>query len=153
MKDTQGFALFAVLFGAGILIIGGIYLASSSQTPVNEGELCLPVNASQAIKIVINDSNVSTYISEYFAIADWRVVRATLIHDSLYDLNGNVIQEGNNSWKVELMERSCACGGISDLYVVEGYVSASTGEILKLETKIVSENMYEKTTCASTVCH
>jgi len=84
---------------------------------------------------------------------DWRVVRATLIHESLYDLNGSKVLEGENIWKVEILERTCACSSISNLYVVEGYVSASTGEILRIEKKLVSEINYDKATCSNTVCH
>ena len=70
-----------------------------------------------------------------------------------FETNNSALQEDETYWKVEMMERNCACSGIKPLYVVESYVSAYTGEIANLTTGSVLESQYEKETCASTACH
>ncbi len=80
-------------------------------------------------------------------------MKTTLVHDSLYALNGSVIQEDKPYWKVEMLERTCSCGTVKDLFVVEGYVSTETGELMNLTTGRVIESQYDKQTCASTICH
>jgi hypothetical protein len=92
-------------------------------------------------------------LSENFKRPEWRVVRSTLIQDSLYAINGSVIRQDQPCWKVEMMERTCSCDTVKDLFVVEGYVSTDTGELMNLTTGRVMESQYEKQTCASTVCH
>ncbi|NPE29332.1 hypothetical protein HNV12_15500 [Methanococcoides sp. SA1] len=118
----------------------------------NVAQLKSNFNSQQAVEITMNDSNVSEYISHNFKEPDWRVIRTTFVHGTPYGQNGTDIQE-SNAWKVEIMERSCACQKISDLYVVEGYVSADTGELLEISNFKVSEREYDQQTCATTVCH
>lgn len=133
-----------------LVAIGVIFDNYSNQE--NNAELGLNINSSQAVEIVINDSDVADYMSRYYKEPDWRVTRTTLVQETPYDQNGTALQE-SNVWKVEIMERSCACQKISNLYVVEGYVSADSGEVLEVSKMKVSEREYEKQTCASTVCH
>ncbi|MGP8319363.1 MAG: hypothetical protein ACT6FD_01020 [Methanosarcinaceae archaeon] len=92
-------------------------------------------------------------MSSNFKVPDWRVIRATMVENTTYDINGSIIQKGDNFWKIEIMERSCACSGVKNLYVIEGHVSADTGELIHLSTKSISESKYDKVTCASTECH
>jgi hypothetical protein len=111
------------------------------------------INESKAIEIVSQDPVAEKYFSEKFKHADWRVERATLINETQIDLN-NTIPEGEQLWKVEMMERTCACSGIKDLYVIEGYVSPYTGDIMaNITTGLVQETQYDNKTCATTVCH
>ncbi|MCM1986467.1 hypothetical protein [Methanococcoides seepicolus] len=129
----------------------GLVYASYSQQEDNL-QLRSNFNVSQAVEITMNDSVASDYMSRYFKEPDWRLTRTTFVQETPYDQNGTAMQ-ANNIWKVEIMERSCACQKISDLYVLEGYVSADTGEVLEISKQKVSEREYEKQTCATTVCH
>ena len=143
--------------GAVLVIVNlgaiGIFYANSYSQQEDNPELNLNISGSHAVEIVVNDSGVATFISLNYKYPQWRVVRTTLIQDTLYNINGSILQEGSNTWKVEILERPCACSNIKDLYVVEGYVSADTGELLDVSKKTVSEAKYEKTTCSSTSCH
>ncbi len=80
-------------------------------------------------------------------------MKTTLVYDSFHALNSSIIQEDKPYWKVEMLERTCSCGTINDLFVVEGYVSTETGELMNLTTGRVIESQYDKQTCASTICH
>lgn len=130
--------------------VGLVYASYSQQE--NDAQLRSNFNSSQAVEITMNDSVASDYMSRYFMEPDWRVTRTTLVQETPYDQNGTAMQQ-SNVWKVEIMERSCACQKISDLYVLEGYVSADTGEVLEISKQKVSERNYDKQTCATTVCH
>jgi hypothetical protein len=153
MKSSELFAVFTAAVLVVIILWNAIPIDTFSGLDENEAALDLNVSASRAIQTVVNDSNASAYISENFRVPEWRVVRTTLIRHSTYDLNGTAVQEGEDVWKIELMERNCACAGVNSLYVIEGYVSAETGELLDVSTKITSESGYEKATCSSTACH
>ncbi len=154
MNRQQIFITSAVLLVFITLIIGaGAVFVNNFYQPVNDTEPLIQVNASSAIKIVANNSSAAAYMSSNFEVPDWRVVRATMDQNTTYDINGSIIQEGNNFWKIEMMERSCACSGVKNLYVVEGHVALDTGELIHLSTKSVSESKYDKATCASTDCH
>lgn len=152
MNRQQFFIIPAVLLVFITIIVGAVFVNNSHQ-PINGTEPLTRINASCAIKIVANNSSAVAYMSSNFKVPDWRVVRATMVENTTYDINGSIIQEGNNFWKIEMMERSCACSGVKNLYVVEGHVSPDTGELIHLSTKSVSESKYDKATCASTDCH
>lgn len=145
------------ILGAVVIIVNlgaiGVFYANSYSQQEDNSELSLNISGSHAVEIVVNDSSAAAFISENYKYPDWRVVRTTLIQDTLYDIDGSILQEGNNTWKVEIMERPCACSAIKDLYVVEGYVSADTGDLLFVANRRVSESKYEKATCSSTQCH
>ena len=111
------------------------------------------INSSQAQRIVLNDSNVSMYYTIYFHVEDWRVNRTTILNGNIPDMYGTPITPEEEVWKVEIMERSCACAGIKPIYVIEGYVSTDTGEVFNITTKKVLETEYDASTCASTACH
>jgi len=135
-----------------LCIVGvGLVYASYSQQE-NDPQLRSNFNGSQAVEITMNDTVASEYMSRYFREPDWRLTRTTFVQETPYDQNGTAMQD-NNIWKVEIMERSCACQKISDLYVLEGYVSADSGEVLEISKQKVSEREYDKQTCATTVCH
>lgn len=106
------------------------------------------INGLEATGIVLSDSYISEYYSSYFRVEDWRVTTTTLVDATP---NGNTSEEG--VWMIEIMERTCACSGVKDLLVIEGYVSAIDGELFEVDTKFVSESEYEKETCSSTACH
>lgn len=153
MKSSELFAVF-VTAALVLIILWNIFPAHTfSGQEEDEAALDLNISASRAIQTVVNDSDASAYLSENFRVPEWRAVRTTLICHSTYDLNGTEIREGEDVWKVEIMERNCACAGVNSLYVIEGYVSADTGELLDVSTKISSESGYEKATCSSTACH
>ena len=111
----------------------------------------IKINASQAIEIIKQDPVAMEYMSENFKRPDLRGNKTTLVQG--FETNNSALQEDETYWKVEMMERNCACSGIKSLYVVESYVSPYTGEIANLTTGMVSESNYEKETCASTKCH
>jgi hypothetical protein len=126
------------------LIFASAYMMKADVTPDPE------ISESQAISLVINNSNASEYMSTYFKTPEWGISRATLV-ESPNDIS--ISDSDDTFWKVELMERSCACSGVKDLYVVEGYVSSRSGEVLDVKTMSVLESEYDKKTCATTACH
>ena len=128
-----------------VLILVGI---AGAYTYLGSDSVDTDVSSLEAVSIVENDSMAINYSEEYFHVEEWRVTSTDLM-DSVP--NGTV--EENSVWRVRIMERSCACSGVKDLYVIEGFVSSSTGELLSIETKSVLESEYDKKTCSSTSCH
>lgn len=106
------------------------------------------IKSAQAVEIVMSDPDAAAYYSSNFEVEDWRITSTSLIENA-----PNSTAPKGGVWKVEIMERSCACSTIKDLYVIEGYVSASSGELLEVSTKSVLESEYDKKTCASLSCH
>ncbi|MCQ1535823.1 hypothetical protein FTO70_09060 [Methanosarcina sp. KYL-1] len=153
MKSGELFAVISAVILIGIIALNVIPVHDFPGNERDEAGLELNISASGAIKNVANDSIASTYISEHFRVPEWRVVKTTLIRNTAYDLNGSTVREGEDVWKVEILERTCACAGVNTLYVIEGYVSADTGEVLNVSTKMASEENYERTTCSATSCH
>jgi len=137
----------------GVIIIISVIIAVSACIDLTElqGEPQIKVNASQAIEIVKQDPVAVEYMSENFSRPEWRGNKTALVQG--FETNNSALQENETYWKVEMMERNCACSGIKSLYVVESYVSPYTGEIANLTTGEVLESNYEKETCASTACH
>ena len=141
---------------AGVIILISVIIAVSACIDLTDQqsepqEPPIKINASQAIEIVKQDPNAMTYLSENFKWPERRGNKTTLVQG--FETNNSTLQENETYWKVELMERNCACSGIKSLYVVESYVSPYTGELANLTTGMVSESLYEKETCASTACH
>ncbi len=137
----------------GVIILISVIIAVSACIDLTElqGEPQIKVNASQAIEIVKQDPVAVEYMSENFNRPEWRGNKTALVQG--FETNNSALQENETYWKVEMMERNCACSGIKSLYVVESYVSPYTGEIANLTTGEVLESNYEKETCASTACH
>lgn len=106
------------------------------------------INASDAVIIVSNNSIAQNYMSENFEMPKWRVINVSMLVNSTYDFDGS-----EYLWDVKIMERTCACNSIKDLYVIEGQVSPITGDIINITTGLVLESNYDKQMCASTVCH
>ncbi|MCK4937711.1 MAG: hypothetical protein KAR85_03795 [Methanosarcinales archaeon] len=150
--ESGSLAILAILLLVCIIVTVTVFVIFSGQPNVDDG-LYLKVDSQQAVEIVAQDPVTQQYLSEHFNRPEWRVVKTTLVHDSLYALNGSIMQEGKPYWKVEMLERTCSCGTINDLFVVEGYVSTETGELMNLRTGLVIESQYDKQTCASTICH
>jgi len=149
MKISQIPAAFVV--AAFIITLIGVSMLVLQQPFQDEKEY--NINSSQAQRIVLNDSNVSMYYTIYFHVEDWRVNRTTILNGNIPDMYGTPITPEEEVWKVEIMERSCACAGIKPIYVIEGYVSTDTGEVFNITTKKVLETEYDASTCASTACH
>ncbi|MCC7575893.1 MAG: hypothetical protein KK926_03530 [Methanomethylovorans sp.] len=149
MKSSQIPAAFVV--AAFIITLIGVSILVLQQPLQDEKEH--NINSSQAQRIVLNDSNVSMYYTTYFHVQDWRVNRTTIVNGNIPDRYGTPIMPEEDVWKVEIMERSCACAGIKPIYVIEGYVSADTGEVINITTKKILETEYDASTCASTACH
>ncbi len=137
----------------GVIILISVIIAVSACIDLTElqGEPQIKINASQAIEIVKQDPVAVEYMSENFSRPEWRGNKTALVQG--FETNNSALQENETYWKVEMMERNCACSGIKSLYVVESYVSPYTGEIANLTTGEVLESNYEKETCASTACH
>ncbi len=137
----------------GVIILISVIIAVSACIDLTElqSEPQIKVNASQAIEIVKQDPVAVEYMSENFNRPEWRGNKTVLVQG--FETNNSALQENETYWKVEMMERNCACSGIKSLYVVESYVSPYTGEIANLTTGEFSESNYEKETCASTACH
>ena len=150
--ESEILAILAILLLVCIIAAVTVFVMFSGQ-PVASGGLYLKVDGRQAVEIVAQDPDAQQYLSEHFTVPEWRVVKTTFVQDSLYAINGSLIQEDQPYWKVEMLERTCACSTVKDLFVVEGHVSTETGELMNLTTGQVMESQYEKQTCASTVCH
>jgi hypothetical protein len=140
----------------GVIILISVIIAVSACIDITNQQggsedSRIKINASQAIEIVKQDPVAVEYMSENFSRPEWRGNKTALVQG--FETNNSALQEDETYWKVEMMERNCACSGIKSLYVVESYVSPYTGEIANLTTGMVSESNYEKETCASTACH
>jgi len=148
----------AVLLGVLVLLtlIGCIYLGMvhlEAQNPAG-----LNVSSSRAVNLIEGNPAATAFISDNFKVSSWRATKTTLIPraeflNSTQDDPDSSAAYGDQVWKVEIMERTCACPAPNELYVVEGYVDASTGNILHVKTMIAAEKNYERETCASTACH
>lgn len=149
MKKSQLPAIIAV--AAFIITLAAVSIIIIQQSSQNEKDHT--ISSVQAHRIVMNDSRVATYYNTFFHVQDWRVNRTTIINGNIPDMHGTFIIPEENVWKVEVMERTCACSGIQPIYVIEGYVSTDSGEIFNVSTKKVSETSYDAATCASTACH
>lgn len=136
-----------------ILIVGGAYIGMGYLDEFTYQEPDVNVSSSQAISIVKSDANASTFIEKNFKVSDWRVQKTTFVESSKDNLKNNTPYEAESVWKIEIMERTCACPSPSTLYVVEGYVDADNGNLINVTTMKASEKDYEKKTCASTSCH
>jgi hypothetical protein len=134
-----------VIAALAVLVLIGI---AGAYTYLGSDSVNTNVNSSEAVAIVESNPIAINYSEEKFHVEERRVTSTELV-DSVP--NGTV--QENSVWWVRIMERSCSCSGIKDLYVIEGYVSSSTGELLSIETKSVLESEYEKKTCSSTSCH
>lgn len=136
-----------------ILVIGGAYIGMGYLDELTNKEPEVNVSSSQAISIVESNANASAFIEKNFRVPSWRVVKTTFTYNTAGDPKNSVSHEVDRVWKVEMLERTCACPGPSTLYVVEGYVNADTGELINVNTMRASESDYEKGTCSSTSCH
>jgi len=96
----------------------------------------LTINESQAINITQMNQTTQDYFSDYFINEEWRLVRATLLNETSQNVNNSTYQGEFPVWKVEMMERTCACNSIKKLHVIEGYVSPYTGEVFNVSTGI-----------------
>jgi hypothetical protein len=148
----------AVLLGVLVLLLllGGIYLGMVHLKAQNPGGM--NVSSSGAVNMIENDPAAAAFISDNFKVSSWRATKTTLIQraeflNSTQDDPDSSAAHGDQVWKVEIMERTCACPAPNELYVVEGYVDADTGNILYVKTMKAPEKNYEKETCASTACH
>jgi hypothetical protein len=144
--------ILGILILISIIAAVSIFIVLSNQPKVVDG-LVLTIDGQQAVEIVARDPDAQQYLSENFKKPEWRLVRSTLVQNSLYDINGSIITEDQPYWKVEMMERTCSCGSAKDLFVIEGNVSPETGELMNLTIGRVMESQYEKQTCASLKCH
>ncbi|MDP2217560.1 MAG: hypothetical protein Q8J68_09765 [Methanolobus sp.] len=148
----------AVLLGVLVLLLllGGIYLGMVHLKAQNPGGL--NVSSSRAVNMIETNPAAAAFISDNFKVSSWRATKTTLIQraeflNSTQDDPDSNAAYGDRVWKVEIMERTCACPAPNELYVVEGYVDADTGNILYVKTMKAPEKNYEKETCASTACH
>lgn len=146
MNHQDKATVVGVIALIGIIAIVTAAVNVSGHDKENSGT---QINATQAIAITAQNQSAKEYIAANFKVPEWRAVKTTLLNDS----SSNNIRESGPVWKVEMMERSCACSSIKDLYVVEGYISADTGNIINLTTGPVLESNYDKATCATTTCH
>ncbi|MBW6471031.1 MAG: hypothetical protein K0A90_07405 [Methanosarcinaceae archaeon] len=137
-------------FGFVLLLVLVILFANFIAQPEGSEEIIYQINAFEALMIVSNDSIAQDYMSEYFERPEWRAVSASMMLNSTDELENN---ETYPLWDVKIMERTCSCSSIKDLYVIEGKVSPITGEIINITTGLVMESNYDKQMCASTICH
>ena len=127
-----------------------VVIAVDSTGQKESEEVVYEINASEAELIISQDQIAQDYMSENFERPEWRAVSVSLLMNST-----NELEDGKTYplWDVKIMERTCACNSIKDLYVIEGQVSPTTGEIIDITAGLVLESKYDKQMCASTICH
>ena len=127
-----------------------VVIAVDSTGQQESGDVVYEINASEAELIISQDQIAQDYMSENFERPEWRAVSVSLLMNST-----NELEDGKTYplWDVKIMERTCACNSIKDLYVIEGQVSPTTGEIIDITAGLVLESKYDKQMCASTICH
>ena len=127
-----------------------VVIAVDSTGQQESEEVVYEINASEAELIISQDQIAQDYMSENFERPEWRAVSVSLLMNST-----NELEDGKTYplWDVKIMERTCACNSIKDLYVIEGQVSPTTGEIIDITAGLVLESKYDKQMCASTICH
>ena len=136
----------------GVFLLSGIITAGCIDNQVKD-RIEIKINDSEAIDIVSQNETAEEYFVDNFKNEQWRLVRATLVNKAFNEINESTYHEEDAVWKVEMMERSCACSGIKKLFVIEGYVSPFTGELTNITTDQVLESQYDKQICASIDCH
>ena len=127
-----------------------VVIAVDSTGQKESEEVVYEINASEAELIISQDQIALDYMSENFVRAEWRAVSVSLLMNSTNELEDDKTYP---LWDVKIMERTCACNSIKDLYVIEGQVSPTTGEIIDITAGLVLESKYDKQMCASTICH
>lgn len=103
------------------------------------------IDAAGAVAAVKNDSVAAAFMDVKFTTSARRAQKVSLVSE-----NGSL--GSRYVWYVELVERSCYCGGDQDLYVVEAFVDPADGHVMNVFTKTVLESQYAKNTCAGQ-CH
>jgi hypothetical protein len=146
MKKNYIYIVLGVLFLSYIITTGCVDNQGKDRKEFK-------INDSEAIDIVSQNETVKEYFIDHFNNEQWRLVRAILVNETFNELNESTYHKGYAVWKVQIMERSCACSGIKKLYVIEGYVSPFTGELTNITTGQVLESQYDKQICASIDCH
>lgn len=134
----------------GVILFGYIITAGCIDSNHQQN---LTINESQAINITQMNQTTQDYFSDNFINEEWRLVRATLLNETSQNVNNSTYQGEFPVWKVEMMERTCACNSIKKLHVIEGYVSPYTGEVFNVSTGMVLETQYDIQSCASLDCH
>ena len=127
-----------------------VVIAVDSTGQKESEEVVYEINASEAELIISQDQIAQDYMSENFERPEWRAVSVSLLMNSTNELEDSKTYP---LWDVKIMERTCACNSIKDLYVIEGQVSPTTGEIIDITAGLVLESKYDKQMCASTICH
>ncbi len=150
MKNSK---LFFIISVAAFVILAGGNIIALEQSFSHDLKGYYNITSSQAQKIVMNNSKAATYYNTNYYMPDWRVNRTTIVNENVPDMYGRFITPKEDVWKVEIMERTCACNDIKPIYVIEGYVSTDTGEVFNISTKKILETSYNASTCASTACH
>lgn len=134
----------------GVILFGYIITAGCIDSNHQQN---LTINESQAINITQMNQTTQDYFSDNFINEEWRLVRATLLNETSQNVNNSTYQGEFPVWKVEMMERTCACNSIKKLHVIEGYVSPYSGEVFNVSTGMVLETQYDIQSCASLDCH
>ncbi|MCK5217230.1 MAG: hypothetical protein KAJ93_05550 [Methanosarcinales archaeon] len=134
----------------GVILFGYIITAGCIDSNHQQN---LTINESQAINITQMNQTTQDYFSDNFINEEWRLVRATLLNETSQNVNNSTYQGEFPVWKVEMMERTCACNSIKKLHVIKGYVSPYTGEVFNVSTGMVLETQYDIQSCASLDCH
>jgi hypothetical protein len=134
----------------GVILFGYIITAGCIDSNHQQN---LKINESQAINITQMNQTTQDYFSDNFINEEWRLVRATLLNETSQNVNNSTYQGEFPVWKVEMMERTCACNSIKKLHVIEGYVSPYSGEVFNVSTGMVLETQYDIQSCASLDCH
>jgi hypothetical protein len=108
-----------------------------------ERRVNLPIGLEEAIGIAKEDPEFLEFSNQYFKDPELRVELASLqLHETL-----------GYTWKVELIERKCGCGGRTSLNSMDIYVDPETGEVLLREKNIgVSEDELARKNCEKG-CH
>lgn len=119
--------------------------ARASESALREvmARVNMPIDATKAVDIAKNDSEFIEFSNQYFRDPTLRAELVSLQSD----------KELGYVWKIELIERKCACGGKATLNSMCLYVNPESGNVLKRERYLaISEDEYAKKGCRA-ACH
>ncbi len=140
-KMKRNLLLAAVVF---LLAVSAVYSVYSLKK--ERSEIHMPVQADEALSILVSNEEANAFISEYLTNESNRTTRVNLKWDPETD---------SYVWDIELMERTCACkvGSIEGLNVLRAQIDPITGAVLNVTARTgVKEETLSRERCEEG-CH
>ena len=141
MKSNDKRLIYGLVIVCMLLSVSTIYLWLGLNSM--EGKMNLPISSIEAMNITLKNETVQEFTLENFKDPRNRINSTYLVQnpDQAY------------SWRVEIVERECGCGGIVSLSVVITLIDPESGDIENIELlEGIKENEYAKRSCMEE-CH